>query len=41
MVSVLKHFGWNRVVVVASDNGVYGPIHNAFQVRQTQEGKAR
>ncbi len=33
LLAALSHFGWDRVVVVTSNNGVYGPIYSAFQVR--------
>ena len=32
IVSVLRHFKWNRVVVLAGENFMY--IKNAFQVRK-------
>ena len=35
IVSVLRHFKWNRVVVLAGENFMY--IKNAFQVREVIE----
>ena len=35
IVSVLRHFKWNRVVVLAGENFMY--IKNAFQVREIIE----
>ena len=33
IVSVLKHYNWNRVVVITSKNVLYEPISAAFEVR--------